>query len=202
MTADSVEDASKRTQWAHGERRDGIIEAAITVVARDGLRRLTYRSVAEEAGVAHGLVRHHFGSIDVLIEEALGACVKRTAILLSMKQESDNPEDFARGIVESLQLDPETQLFQYEVLLESRRKESLRGLVDAMMAQYRVVIRDGLQRMGFSPDSGLVEFVYAAVEGIVLQQSVHERAKESDEAIAVLRRVLTLLKCEQVRTLL
>ncbi|MDW6064630.1 TetR family transcriptional regulator [Streptomyces sp. FXJ1.4098] len=27
-----------------------------------GLRRLTYRAVAEEAGVTHGLVVHHFGS--------------------------------------------------------------------------------------------------------------------------------------------
>ncbi|MCK5752448.1 MAG: TetR family transcriptional regulator, partial [Mycobacterium sp.] len=126
-------ESASRPKWAHGERRDAIIEAAIRVVARDGLRRLTYRSLAEEAGVAHGLVRHHFGSLDALIEEALRVCTARTAETLSLNPASGNPDDFARGIVETLQRDPETQLYQYEVLMESRRTESLREAVDVMM---------------------------------------------------------------------
>ena len=41
------------------------------VVATRGLRHLTYRSVAQQAGVAHGLVAHHFGTRDALLEAAL-----------------------------------------------------------------------------------------------------------------------------------
>ncbi|MBJ7324376.1 MAG: TetR family transcriptional regulator [Rhodococcus sp.] len=197
MTAESSLGSGDRRQWAHGERREGIIQAAIRVVAQGGLGRITYRSVAEEAGVAHGLVRHHFGSIDALVEEALQVCITRTVTTIGLNPGSGNPEDFARGIVESLQRDPDTQFFQYEVLLESRRTESLRESVDKMMAHYRSVVREGLQRMGLSADHELVEFVYATVEGIVLQQSVRGLATEAEEAVTVLRQVLTLLKREQ-----
>lgn len=47
--------------------RDALLRAAIKVTARGGLRALTYRAVAEEAGVVRGLVRFHFGSRDALI---------------------------------------------------------------------------------------------------------------------------------------
>src|SRR3954469_5294473 len=55
----------------HGERRAALLSAAVRVLDRDGMRGLTYRAVAQEAGVSHGLVRHHFGSRDALIHEAV-----------------------------------------------------------------------------------------------------------------------------------
>ena len=45
----------------YGGGRDALIEAAILVVAREGLRGLTIRSVAAEAGVTRGLFCSHFG---------------------------------------------------------------------------------------------------------------------------------------------
>ncbi|MGW2386907.1 TetR family transcriptional regulator [Streptomyces sp. NPDC001658] len=54
--------------------RDGVrgplLEAAVRVAARGGLRKLIYRAIAAEAGVTHGLVAHHLGSRDTLLEEA------------------------------------------------------------------------------------------------------------------------------------
>ncbi len=55
----------------YGEGRSALLAAAVHVGATRGLRHLTYRSVAAEAGVAPGLVAHHFGTRDALIEEAL-----------------------------------------------------------------------------------------------------------------------------------
>ena len=58
MTVPSTE---SQTRPGYGEGRDALLTATVRVVARRGLRNLTYRAVAEEAGVTHGLVAHYFG---------------------------------------------------------------------------------------------------------------------------------------------
>ena len=45
---------------AQGGARQRIADAAITVIARDGLDALSIRRVASEAGVAIGTVQHHY----------------------------------------------------------------------------------------------------------------------------------------------
>lgn len=55
------------TKAPERERREQILTAALAVAARDGLARLTLRSVATEAGLSHGSVILHFGSKDALL---------------------------------------------------------------------------------------------------------------------------------------
>ena len=62
--------ASSRTVQ-YGGGREALLEATVRVVARAGLRKVTNRVVAEEAGVTHGLVSHHFGTRDALLRETL-----------------------------------------------------------------------------------------------------------------------------------
>jgi AcrR family transcriptional regulator len=63
---------------ARGESRTGsraarqrILEAAITCIEAEGLRHVTIRSVAREAGANSAAISYYFGSKDRLIEEAL-----------------------------------------------------------------------------------------------------------------------------------
>ncbi|ETK16101.1 TetR family transcriptional regulator [Pseudomonas sp. FH1] len=51
------------------ERRDLLIAATLTCLARDGHAGISVRRIASEAGVSVGLLNHHFGSIDALIAE-------------------------------------------------------------------------------------------------------------------------------------
>lgn len=199
-SAPSAESAARcdglnaRPGLVHGERREALIAAAVQVVAKRGFRRLTYRSIAEEAGVAHGLVRHHFGTIDTLIVEALKHCCDVTLATIQLDPPSGDVEDFLQGLIESLQSDSETQLFQYEVMLESRRTESLRKPVADMLSLYKGIVRQGLNRMGLADDSVLVEFVYACLEGITLQETVQGVSPATDQAVSQLRRVISLLR--------
>ena len=81
MTEPAEHTASRSTRKRvtnYGTGREALLDAAVRVVARGGLRRLTYRAVAQEAGVTHGLVVHHFGSRDALIEEALAHAVRQS----------------------------------------------------------------------------------------------------------------------------
>ncbi|MFI1934944.1 TetR/AcrR family transcriptional regulator [Streptomyces sp. NPDC020330] len=56
------------------ERRTRIIDAALRVIAADGLAGLSHRTVAAEADVPLGSTTYHFGSLDELLVAALRRC--------------------------------------------------------------------------------------------------------------------------------
>ena len=53
------------------DRQERILSAVIDIIGRDGLAGVSVRSVAREAGVAHGLVNYYFEDKKGLIEAAL-----------------------------------------------------------------------------------------------------------------------------------
>ncbi|MGY0499521.1 TetR family transcriptional regulator [Nocardia sp. FBN12] len=55
---------------ARATRRDSIVEAAATLVAREGLSAVTARAVASELGGSQGQIHHHFSSTDDLAADA------------------------------------------------------------------------------------------------------------------------------------
>jgi AcrR family transcriptional regulator len=61
--------ASVDTPYHHGALRDALLEAAERVLERDGLKGLTLRAVAREAGVSHAAPTHHFGDLTGLVSE-------------------------------------------------------------------------------------------------------------------------------------
>ena len=54
---------------------DRLADAAISLIARDGLTALSVRRVAAEASLSGGTVQHHFPTKDELYREALAATV-------------------------------------------------------------------------------------------------------------------------------
>ncbi|MBZ9737907.1 MULTISPECIES: TetR family transcriptional regulator C-terminal domain-containing protein [unclassified Mesorhizobium] len=73
----STPDRKARDAEKVARRRQSLIEAAITVIARKGLPGMTLADVAREAGCGYGLVSFHFetkerlllASLDALVEE-------------------------------------------------------------------------------------------------------------------------------------
>ncbi|WP_069172193.1 TetR/AcrR family transcriptional regulator [Streptomyces griseus] len=55
-------------------RRERIIDAALRVVAREGIAGLSHRTVAAEADVPLGSTTYHFASLDELLVAALRRC--------------------------------------------------------------------------------------------------------------------------------
>ncbi|WP_282684817.1 MULTISPECIES: TetR family transcriptional regulator [unclassified Streptomyces] len=56
------------------DRRTRIIDAALTVIAADGIAGLSHRTVAAEADVPLGSTTYHFASLDELLVAALRRC--------------------------------------------------------------------------------------------------------------------------------
>jgi AcrR family transcriptional regulator len=64
--------AGERASYANGQRRRAeIVDAATTVFATEGFRRLSLRQIAEEIGTNHVSLKYHFGSKDGLLEAVL-----------------------------------------------------------------------------------------------------------------------------------
>jgi len=94
------------------DKRRAILDAAITVFARQGFHSARVSDVAAEAGVAYGLVYHYFDSKEQMLNELFS---ERWALLLEASAEirkSDaSPRDKLAGvasfIVESYRHEPE-----------------------------------------------------------------------------------------------
>jgi DNA-binding transcriptional regulator YbjK len=173
----------------YGTGRQALLEAAIRVVASEGLRGLTYRSVAAEAGVTHGSVRYHFGDWKTLVEEALTFSVERSIQGSEFSSAGADFGDFAAALAGLVEADPDTQAFQYELALESRRRPELVPMIERMYELYRSAVRDMLSRNGIH-DESFVQTVFATMDGVVFQQTIFGDADRTRRSVEVLRAVI------------
>lgn len=174
----------------YGSGRDALIEATIRVVANHGLRGLTNRTVAEEAGVTHGLVSHHFGSRDALISAALRYEVERSVSDPVLGAEIRTVDEFADNLVQMVDADADGQAFLYELILEGRRNPELADAVRAQYDEFREATRRQLERLGLESVPGLHLAVFACLDGLVLQYLAEGRSDSTREAVEALRYLL------------
>jgi AcrR family transcriptional regulator len=181
----------------HGQGREALLAATVHVVAREGLRGLTYRAVADEAGVAHTLVAHHFGTRDALLQAALEWAAEQSIGISLLEPATGRLEDFAAGLAELVADDAGMQAFQYELSLEARRRPELLPAVQRMYGAYIQATRRELMRMGLDePSDDLARAVFALLDGIVLQQTLFGEPAATD---AVVRRLRDLLRSAGAR---
>ena len=174
----------------HGERREALLSAAMRVLDRDGMRGLTYRSVAQEAGVSHGLVRHHFGTRDALIQEAVLDLAERSLQSTRLESGTGRLEDLGAGTSRMVTDAQNLPGVDYELVLEARRRPELAPAVHALYDRYLDATRRELDRIGLADDEPLVRLVFAALDGLVIQMLVYGRVDEADAAIARLHELL------------
>jgi TetR/AcrR family transcriptional regulator, fatty acid metabolism regulator protein len=94
------------------DKRRIILDAAVRVFARQGFHTCRVSDIADEAGVAYGLVYHYFGSKDEVLDTLF---VERWDFLLAAIRETDAQETAPREklsaiasfIVDSYRHDPE-----------------------------------------------------------------------------------------------
>jgi AcrR family transcriptional regulator len=173
----------------YGEGRDALLRAVVTVVARGGLRALTYRAVAEEAGVTHGLVRHHFGSRDALIVAATEYSLA-PALAVTHLGDVGSLDDWAKDVHKALSDEEEITAFQFEVILESRRRPELQSAVKDLYAGFRAATLDDLRAHGVEADKALATVVFAALDGIIFQGLALNEPRTTRAAITRLRELI------------
>lgn len=174
------------------DRREELLEATIDVVARQGLRALTLRAVAQEVGVSHPLVAHHFGTRDHLVEAAVRHSMTRTESIATPQTPSGQVEDFALGAERIAAEEPLLQAFQYEMILESTRRADLAPHIHQLYAEWRGMAQEAMEQIGIRDAETVGRLVFAAMDGLVFEQLVLGTPEETAEAMRVLRTMIRL----------
>ncbi|EME51049.1 TetR family transcriptional regulator [Rhodococcus ruber BKS 20-38] len=186
--------ASARSTPRYGEGREALLAAAVHVVATTGLRNLTYRAVAREAQVTHGLVAHHFGTRDALIKAALQFSVENSVTSISTRPGTGDVTAIFAGLIQMVEDHPDDQAFQYELILESRRRPELRPQVEALYQTYRTALRTELAHGGIHCDEAMAHMFIAAADGLIFQQLILGHSDFNAAALEHLRRLFEMIR--------
>jgi TetR/AcrR family transcriptional regulator, fatty acid metabolism regulator protein len=159
------------------DKRRVILDAAVRVFARQGFHTCRVSDIADEAGVAYGLVYHYFQSKDEVLDTLFA---ERWELMLSAIDEIDARQIDAREklsaiasfIIDSYRHDPElmkiiivevtraANTFGQTHLTEIRKAyQRLADIVEAAQA-------DGSFRAGVSPQFAAMAF-YGAIEQVL-----------------------------------
>ena len=160
------------------DRRRQILDAAVRVFARQGFHSSRVSDVADEAGVAYGLVYHYFRSKEEVLDTLF---VERWEILLQVIRDADAREDLAPRdklraiatfIVDSYRHDPD--LMKVIVVEVTRAANSFgRTHVDLIRRAYDLIGEivakaqaDGAFRPDVSPRFAALAF-YGSIEQVL-----------------------------------
>jgi AcrR family transcriptional regulator len=177
----------------YGQGKQALLEATVRLVAREGLTKLTYRSVTTEAGVTQGSLRHHFPNLLALLEAALEWCVEISQSYIPNLPKVDELLDHFPKMLDD---NPDLPGFLTEIFVASRNSPGLSALVRRNQDVYRTRVRAVLSEAGLGDDiDEIVDVVVAMGDGIVYQRVVFgpEWSAVTDRQVAGSRQLLRQL---------
>jgi len=168
--------ATTRSQAAADKRRV-ILDAAVKVFARQGFHACRVSDIADEAGVAYGLVYHYFDSKDEVLDTLF---LERWNILLALIGETDREPIPARQklhaiasfIIDSYRHDPD--LMKVVIVEVTRAANSFAQThLQAILEAYRLIAdivakaqADGEFKPTVTPQFAALAF-YGAIEQVL-----------------------------------
>jgi TetR/AcrR family fatty acid metabolism transcriptional regulator len=186
------------------EKRRQILDAAVRAFARKGYHACRVGEIAEEAGVAYGLVYHYFGSKEEVLETIFRETWTQMLARVREVQEEGGPADEQVRKVTALLLrtwrrDPD--LVRVLVTEVTRSPEQLRQQVDEIGHAYEAlesIIAHGQETGEFRDDLDpkvAATVFYGALEEI-LTGWVLGQLPDTDEDIAKAEQDVTGLLCD------
>ena len=172
--------------------RERLLDAAIHLAGRYGMKSVTYRSVASHAGVAHGLVRHHFGSRSGLLAEAL----ERASSVDAVETQISAPTiaEFATTFVPEISEHWDRALLQFDSAIAAIRGQADMQQITRDYDRYLRGVSETLRAAGIRDEDGsLAALVFAALDGLTIQHLVYGSADRTELALSSLRSLLARL---------
>jgi len=160
---------------ARAEKRQQILEGAVRVFARQGFHTCRVSDIAEEAGVAYGLVYHYFQSKDQILDTLF---TERWSVLLQVIADTDAEDLPAREklraiaafIIDSYRHDPDLMKV---IIVEVTRAANTFGLthLDKIREAYQLIagIVAGAQASGEFRTDVTAQFAALAFYGAIEQ---------------------------------
>ncbi|HEX4307401.1 MAG TPA: TetR/AcrR family transcriptional regulator [Solirubrobacterales bacterium] len=187
------------------DKRRQILDAAVTVFARQGFHATRVSDIADEAGVAYGLVYHYFNSKDQVLNELF---LERWSLLLTAIEEAERSEGSHRQklgavagfIFESYRHDPE--LMKVIIVEVTRAANSFgRTHLEEIRRAYEgiaKIVANGQEAGEFRSDVEprfVSQAFYGAVEQL-LTEWIFDEATPADARFDEARNLLVMTICD------
>jgi TetR/AcrR family transcriptional regulator, regulator of biofilm formation and stress response len=157
-------------------RRRALLEAAVRVIGRGGIAAADHRAVAAEAGVPLGSTTYYFDSKDDMVAQALHYVADREAERLAAEMErgllteseGSSAERLADLMIDVWAGDRVALLAQYELYLESARREELRPAAARWDRAYAEFLELALEQLGAPDPVRQARLLCVALDGLLL----------------------------------
>lgn len=190
----------------HGRRREEIAEATWRVIHSSGISGVSIRTVAAEAGLSTGSIRHVFPSRADLITHAMELVGLRAWDRISRHFEEADPRARATRVIhELLPLDPERRIemeANIALIAEAPASDQVREARDASYAAVRFACRRVVENLrGAAPAPPGTDLdkdasaLHALVDGLALHLLINPDPKFRENALRALEEALDAL-CE------
>jgi TetR/AcrR family transcriptional regulator, fatty acid metabolism regulator protein len=190
---------------AQEEKRRLILDAAVRVFARKGYHTCRVGDIAEEAGVAHGLLYHYFVSKEEVLETVFRDTWTEVLDAFTAVETSDEPpreqlRHVAAILLRSWRRDPDlVRVLVREVARSPQVQTKVDELGQAFKAIERIVARgqkEGAFRSDLDPRLASWIF-YGGIEEI-LTGWVLGQLPDGDEEVAAAERAVVGVLCEGI----
>jgi DNA-binding transcriptional regulator YbjK len=171
---------------AKGERaRRALIEAALALIARDGICAVTHRKVTREAGLPASSAAYHFSSIHDLLEQTLlWADRQEGAALARIGAHPDPVAAFSAWLVQDLVQQRSRVIAEYELYLYAARVPSMRPAAGRWLADLARLVST------WTDDPRSVGTICAYVDGLLLHALVSGQSPDAAVVGAAIRDLL------------
>lgn len=172
-----------------------IIEAAIRVLAHEGIHAATTRKIATEAGINQATQAYYFGSKDQLLLEVLQSLIQQThdIVLQAIPEDGIYPQVLRQALLAYWQYVedmPEIQHMQQELTLYVLREPTMAWVATEQYKDYARLIVSLLQKyleesktMSFEE---LARFITSGLDGLILQYLSDRNRPTAQRRIAYL----------------
>lgn len=175
MSSDST--SPQPTEARGPARRRALLEATVRVIGRGGIASVDHRAVATEAGVPLGSTTYYFESKDDMVAQALHYVADREADRLRAEMDrgllaegTGSPaERLADLMIDVWAGDRTVLLAQYELYLESGRRDDLRVAAERWDRAYREFLETALERLGTADAPRGARLLCAGLDGLLLE---------------------------------
>ena len=176
--------APRRARRHDPDRKERIVESALTVLARDGVAGITHRAIGEAADIPLGSITYHFATLDDIVQMAFQTHVERLATrfeerLAACGPDTDLIECITSAITDDLAANPNELAVTFELYGNAVRRDDNKRLTQAWMER----AEDALAQHFDRATARLLDVV---IEGLMVHMSIAQQPISKDAVRALL----------------
>jgi TetR/AcrR family transcriptional regulator, regulator of biofilm formation and stress response len=190
------------TERRGAARRRELLDATLRVIGRGGLAGVDHRAVAAEAGVPLGSTTYYFSSKDDMVTQTFAHVAEQEDERLAGQRHSLEEADAGAVserltdiVIDAVSIDRIMLLAQYELYLESARRDDLRAAAERWDSAYAELFELALEKAGSPDPAGRGRLLCVALDGLVLQHMALDG--EPDELRSRARELVRLFAAAQ-----